>query len=113
MDKYVVRGLYEDRHVFDTETKEELWENRCADELNRLTARVAELESANEKQEAQLVDADVNESLLEDRIAELEAFKGAVLGWRENDHPEGFCRFSAEYVADLGRQALNRGRDDE
>lgn len=47
------------------------------------------------------------------RVTELEGFKKAVLGWREYDHPEGFCRFSAEYVANLGREALNRGRDDD
>jgi hypothetical protein len=36
----------------------------------------------------------------------LAAFMAAVLGWRENDHPIQFCRWTAEYVADLGREAL-------
>ncbi len=30
----------------------------------------------------------------------------AVYGWRENDHPEWFCRRTAEYVADLARAEL-------
>jgi hypothetical protein len=42
---------------------------------------------------------------LESRVAELEAFRAAVIGWRENDHPEWFCRKTAEYVAELGKGA--------
>lgn len=32
-------------------------------------------------------------------FAELEAFRDAVIGWRENDWPEGFSRRTAELVA--------------
>jgi len=45
------------------------------------------------------------------RIEQLEAFHSAVLGWREHDQPEWFCRRTAESVADLGRAAL--GVEDE
>jgi hypothetical protein len=35
----------------------------------------------------------------------LTAFRQAVVGWRENDWPEYFCRRTAEMVADRGREA--------
>lgn len=38
-------------------------------------------------------------------VAALVAFRSAVCGWRESDWPEGFCRRTAELVADHGRQA--------
>jgi len=41
----------------------------------------------------------------EAKVEELEAFRKAVIGWRENDHPEWFCRKTAEYVAELGKGA--------
>jgi len=42
---------------------------------------------------------------LKARVAELEAFRSAVAGWREFDLPENHCRATAEYIADLGREA--------
>ena len=36
--------------------------------------------------------------------------RSAVLGWREYDHPEWFCRRTAEYMADLMREASASGR---
>lgn len=38
------------------------------------------------------------------RIEKLEAFRAAVVGWREYDQPEWFCRRTAETIADLGRE---------
>ncbi len=38
-------------------------------------------------------------------VERLNAFRSAVCGWRENDWPEGFCRRTAEMLADRGRQA--------
>ena len=38
-------------------------------------------------------------------IARLRAFRAAVIGWREIDHPEGFCRHTAEYMVQLGKDA--------
>lgn len=47
------------------------------------------------------------------RMEKLEAFKSAILGWRENDWPEGFCRMTAELLADRGREELLEGSDKE
>ena len=44
-------------------------------------------------------------------IEKLERFRSGVVGWREIDHPEGFDRGTAEFVADLGREA--EGREEE
>jgi outer membrane translocation and assembly module TamA len=41
---------------------------------------------------------------LQKRIAELEAFKSAVIGWRENDWPEGFCRGTAELIVERAKE---------
>ena len=41
----------------------------------------------------------------EAHIKKLEAFKSAVVGWREHDHPEWFCRRTAEEVVNYGRSA--------
>ena len=38
-------------------------------------------------------------------VERLKEFQAAVEGWRECDHPEWFCRRTAEYVAELGRSA--------
>jgi hypothetical protein len=38
-------------------------------------------------------------------LQRLQRFRSAVVGWREVDHPEGFSRRSAEWVANLGREA--------
>lgn len=46
--------------------------------------------------------------VLKRRLEDAEAFKAAVLGWRENDHPEGFCRATAEIVAGYGLAALKQ-----
>lgn len=35
-----------------------------------------------------------------DLIESLLLFKRAVIGWREFDHPQGFDRFTAQWVAD-------------
>lgn len=37
--------------------------------------------------------------------AELKAFRSAVVGWREVDTPEGMCRGTAEFIANLGIDA--------
>lgn len=34
------------------------------------------------------------------KVAEMEAFRSAVIGWREKDHPEWFCRRTAQWMAD-------------
>ncbi len=41
------------------------------------------------------------------RIEQLERFRSAVLGWREYDHPEGFSRTTAEWVANLGEENMS------
>lgn len=40
-------------------------------------------------------------------VRELERFKEAVLGWRENDWPEGFDRRTAELIAHNAKQAAS------
>ena len=42
---------------------------------------------------------------VEAEMGRLRSFRSAVCGWRESDWPEGFCRRTAELVADHGRQA--------
>ena len=39
-----------------------------------------------------------------ERVEELQAFKDAVVGWRENDWPEGFCRRTAEMIAENAKR---------
>lgn len=49
-----------------------------------------------------------------DENTTLTAFREAVVGWRENDWPDYFCRRTAEMVADRGREAEEaRGEGDE
>ena len=55
------------------------------------------------------------EQILLDHIAtltaerdRLEAFRKGVVGWRETDQPEWFCRNTAELIADYGRNAEER-----
>lgn len=48
---------------------------------------------------------------LETKLARVEAFRSAVIGWRENDWPSWFCRATAEAVAERGTEALEK--DDE
>lgn len=38
-------------------------------------------------------------------LSRLRDFRSAVIGWRESDHPEGFCRKTAEFVVLLGQIA--------
>lgn len=38
-------------------------------------------------------------------LERLRAFRSAVIGWRESDQPEGFCRRTAEIVVLLGKTA--------
>jgi hypothetical protein len=45
-----------------------------------------------------------NYSVAQRRLAELEAFKSAVIGWRENDWPEGFCRGTAELIVERAKE---------
>lgn len=40
-------------------------------------------------------------------VAELRAFKDAVMGWREYDWPEGFCRRTAEMLAQHANSRSN------
>ncbi|MEE8481767.1 MAG: hypothetical protein V3S12_00310, partial [Acidiferrobacterales bacterium] len=72
--------------------------NTAAAELERLTAHIKLLEGSCQDCPTFLEQ--------EVRIEKLEAALSAVYGWRENDHPEWFCRRTAEYVADLARAAL-------
>ena len=43
------------------------------------------------------------------RIEALERFKQTVIGWRENDWPEGFDRRSAELLAERASEELEQG----
>ena len=38
---------------------------------------------------------------------EVKAVLDTVYGWRENDHPEWFCRRTAEWIADRVREAVS------
>lgn len=42
------------------------------------------------------------------QLSTLQAFRSAVMGWREHDHPEWFCRRTAECLAGLGEEAEKR-----
>ena len=51
-------------------------------------------------------------SVCTDAIAKLESQsteREVITGWREFDHPEWFCRRTAEYMADLMREASASG----
>lgn len=50
---------------------------------------------------------------LEQEVERLKAFREAVVGWRENDWPEYFCRRTAEMVADRGREAEDAGMNEQ
>lgn len=41
-------------------------------------------------------------------VERLRAFRVAVLGWRTHNHPQWFCRRTAEMVADYGRAGEER-----
>lgn len=41
----------------------------------------------------------------------LAAFREAVVGWRECDHPEGFDKRTAEFVCELGRMAGTEAKE--
>ena len=43
-----------------------------------------------------------------ERVAELEAFRSTVVGWRESDWPAAFCRATAETIAQHGDANLAR-----
>ena len=47
-------------------------------------------------------------SRLRERVLELEAFRSAVVGWRESDWPAAFCRATAEAIAQHGDANLAR-----
>jgi hypothetical protein len=39
----------------------------------------------------------------DDELERLRRFRTAVIGWRENDWPEGFCRRTAEQIAEMAK----------
>lgn len=47
---------------------------------------------------------DMREELI-GRVERLGRFRSAIIGWRENDHPEGFSRWTAEIMCMYGLQA--------
>jgi hypothetical protein len=44
--------------------------------------------------------------IAESEVNQLKAFKDSVIGWRENDWPEGFCRATAELMSERAKESL-------
>lgn len=81
------------------------------DEMARSLARLvvvadesvlAENEFAQHGQQV-IADLRAEVEALKAKIEELEAFRSAIVGWREWDYPEGFSRSTAEQLADHGK----------
>jgi len=78
------------------------------DDVTVLKARIEELEAFV------VAEGDAHYShrefeKMEAECAELKRFKSTILGWRENDWPEWFCRHTAEALADRGKENNNVG----
>jgi hypothetical protein len=78
------------------------WGNTCeqaADALEAKDRRIAELEAAMKYTGTELGEA-------REEIERLRAVYERTVGWRECDHPEWFCRRTAEWMADRARAAV-------
>lgn len=70
-----------------------------------VSSEAAELHHRIQSLESQLAESRAENSA---EVERLRAFRVAVMGWRTHNHPEWFCRRTAEMVADYGRAGEGR-----
>jgi len=101
----VVKAAEALRTLSDENASLEQFKRDKWDRLEKALCEVAALTTKLEQVRRNYRDR-INE--LEAENEKLKAFRTYVIGWRENDWPEGFSRSTAEYLAEAAKEAEKR-----
>lgn len=100
-DKEIIDAFVSDEASFTGIALSTLPEGFGQEDITRAEIRYEKiLRNHIQSLESQLAESRAENSA---EVERLRAFRAAVLGWRIHNHPEWFCRRTAETVADYGR----------